>query len=108
MLCTLEVIEVLHLRHTFAYLENSTKTDAKGNFNDVNLAAQAARTANPETYYEELEFELNDGDKGNFLSGRQCENLFISSFFEAVRTRFESLDYQDTLTLTSTSILQTR
>jgi hypothetical protein len=60
---------------------------------DMMLAEQTKLTASLNAHYEELAFELNDGDKGNFLSGWQCENPFVSSFFATVKKRAESLDY---------------
>lgn len=57
------------------------------------LAQQTERTASLNEHYERLAFELNDGDKGNFLSGWQCVNPFVSSFFATVKKRAERFDY---------------
>jgi histidinol-phosphate/aromatic aminotransferase/cobyric acid decarboxylase-like protein len=44
--------------------------------------------------YEELAFDLDDGDKGHFLSGWQCENPFVADFLTAVRLRAETIDHR--------------
>lgn len=46
------------------------------------------------SYYEELAFDLADGDAGRFLSGWQCENPYASDFLEAVRDRCRYVDYR--------------
>jgi aspartate/methionine/tyrosine aminotransferase len=44
-------------------------------------------------HYRALAFELDDGDKGNFLSGWQCDNPFVGPLLEAVRRRCAKIDY---------------
>jgi len=44
-------------------------------------------------YYRKLAFELDDGDKGNFLSGWQCDNPFVASLFDAVTRRRAGIDF---------------
>jgi aspartate/methionine/tyrosine aminotransferase len=42
--------------------------------------------------FENLTFDLNDGDDGNFISGWQCDNDFIAPTIAAVRERAEKCD----------------
>ncbi len=44
-------------------------------------------------HYRKLAFELDDGDKGNFLSGWQSENPFAAPLLKAVRERCGAVDY---------------
>jgi histidinol-phosphate/aromatic aminotransferase/cobyric acid decarboxylase-like protein len=44
--------------------------------------------------YEELAFDLNDGDNGNFLSGWQCENPFVEKLLADVRDRSNHIDHR--------------
>ena len=46
------------------------------------------------SHYQKLAFELNDGDKGHFLSGWQCDNPFIDELLAAVRSLTASIDYR--------------
>jgi histidinol-phosphate/aromatic aminotransferase/cobyric acid decarboxylase-like protein len=57
------------------------------------LAEQIQKTEDLNAYYEGLAFDLDDGDKGNFLSGWQCENPFNASLFGAVKERAKSINY---------------
>lgn len=57
------------------------------------LDEQLRKTENLNSYYEGLAFDLDDGDKGNFLSGWQCENPFNAQLFSAVRERSKAIDY---------------
>jgi histidinol-phosphate/aromatic aminotransferase/cobyric acid decarboxylase-like protein len=70
--------------------EDSGDDDA---YSAPRLAEQAAGTAALNAHYEELAFDLGDGDKGNFLSGWQCANPFTSAFFARVRERANHLDF---------------
>lgn len=45
-------------------------------------------------YYEELAFDLNDGDQGHFLSGWQCENPCVSDLLFAIKERSNHIDYR--------------
>lgn len=56
------------------------------------LAGQRATTARLNCHYERLAFELNDGDKGRFLSGWQCLNQHAEELVARVRARTASLD----------------
>jgi len=58
----------------------------------VALADQLGRTARLNTHYESLAFELNDGDKGRFLSGWQCLNPYADELVARVRARTARLD----------------
>lgn len=60
---------------------------------DAVLAEQARHTAELNAHYEHLAFGLDDGDKGNFLSGWQCDNPFSAPLFAAVKERAKTLDY---------------
>ncbi len=48
---------------------------------------------NLNAYYENLAFDLNDGDGGNFISGWQCYNLYAVDFLTAVKERSKHIDY---------------
>jgi aspartate/methionine/tyrosine aminotransferase len=71
-----------------------TNQDANGDDRDALLADQLKHTIDLNAYYEKLAFELNDGDKGHFLSGWQCGNPFATEFLDAVRERAKRIDYQ--------------
>ncbi len=55
-------------------------------------AEQLAQTARLNAHYEKLAFELNDGDKGRFLSGWQCVNPYAEELIARVRARTAALD----------------
>ena len=57
------------------------------------LMEQLANTERLNSFYEGLAFDLDDGDKGNFLSGWQCQNPFNAELFSAVKERSRSIDY---------------
>jgi histidinol-phosphate/aromatic aminotransferase/cobyric acid decarboxylase-like protein len=57
------------------------------------LADQLQKTEDLNAHYESLAFDLDDGDKGNFLSGWQCENPYNADLFRAVKERAKSIDY---------------
>lgn len=44
--------------------------------------------------YENLAFELDDGDGGNSLSGYQCINPFVDKLLDNVRRRVENIDFR--------------
>ncbi len=44
--------------------------------------------------YEELAFELDDGDQGHFLSGWQCDNPFVSDLLSAIKERSIHIDHR--------------
>ncbi len=44
--------------------------------------------------YEELAFELDDGNQGHFLSGWQCENPYVSDLLSAIKVRSNHIDYR--------------
>ena len=46
------------------------------------------------TKFEKLAFDQGDGDDGNFLSGWQCENPFVSDLLQSVRDRATTLDHR--------------
>ncbi|HBY02153.1 MAG TPA: hypothetical protein DEG92_06425, partial [Rikenellaceae bacterium] len=46
------------------------------------------------TKFETLAFDHNDGDDGNFLSGWQCENPFVSDLLQSVRERATTFDHR--------------
>jgi len=54
----------------------------------------AASRTELNSFYEELAFDLNDGDKGHFLSGWQCENPFVVEFLTRVRERSNEIDHR--------------
>lgn len=56
-------------------------------------AATSPHTESVNERYRKLAFELDDGDKGNFLSGWQCDNPFAAPLLEAVRSRCAQVDY---------------
>jgi aspartate/methionine/tyrosine aminotransferase len=58
------------------------------------LAAQQRATASLNAKFERLAFDLHDGDDGDFLSGWQCQNPFVSRFLSNVRQRAETLDHR--------------
>jgi aspartate/methionine/tyrosine aminotransferase len=55
---------------------------------------QSKRTKNLNAIYEELAFELNDGEQGHFLSGWQCENPCVSDLLSAIKERSNHIDYR--------------
>jgi len=55
---------------------------------------QSLDTIRLNSYYENLAFDLNDGDGGHFLSGWQCENPYASDFLTAVKERGKHIDYR--------------
>jgi aspartate/methionine/tyrosine aminotransferase len=55
---------------------------------------QYKRTKKLNTLYEELAFELDDGDQGHFLSGWQCENPCVSDLLFAIKERSKYIDYR--------------
>jgi histidinol-phosphate/aromatic aminotransferase/cobyric acid decarboxylase-like protein len=57
------------------------------------LAEQIQQTEKLNAFYEGLAFDLDDGDKGNFLSGWQCRNPYHAELFRAVKQRSEFIDY---------------
>jgi histidinol-phosphate/aromatic aminotransferase/cobyric acid decarboxylase-like protein len=57
------------------------------------LDRQRERTAKLNSHYESLAFELNDGDKGRFLSGWQCENPYADQLLAATRERGAKLNH---------------
>jgi histidinol-phosphate/aromatic aminotransferase/cobyric acid decarboxylase-like protein len=59
----------------------------------LTLAEQIQKTEDLNAHYEGLAFDLDDGDKGNFLSGWQCENPFNTDLFSAVKERAKSINY---------------
>jgi len=61
--------------------------------NFSSLEEQKKNTAEINSYYEGLAFDLDDGDKGNFLSGWQCDSPYNSELFRAVKERAERLNY---------------
>ena len=63
---------------TTPYMSNPTPPREAGSINE---------------HYRKLAFELDDGDKGNFLSGWQCENPFATPLLKAVRGRCDAVDY---------------
>lgn len=44
-------------------------------------------------YYRRLAFELDDGNRGDFLSGWQCENRCVARLLAEVRARCASVDF---------------
>jgi histidinol-phosphate/aromatic aminotransferase/cobyric acid decarboxylase-like protein len=44
-------------------------------------------------HYRRLAFELDDGGKGDFVSGWQCENPFATGLLERVRRRCSTVDF---------------
>lgn len=44
--------------------------------------------------YEELAFELDDGNQGHFLSGWQCENPYVSDLLASVKERANYIDHR--------------
>ena len=44
-------------------------------------------------HYRRLAFELDDGGKGDFISGWQCENPFAARLLEKVRRRCDDVDF---------------
>ena len=44
-------------------------------------------------HYRRLAFELDDGGKGDFISGWQCENPFVAHLLEKVRRRCDDVDF---------------
>ncbi len=59
----------------------------------TSLDDQIRNTDNLNAFYEGLAFDLDDGDKGNFLSGWQCDNPFNGQLFRAVKNRAGNIDY---------------
>lgn len=59
----------------------------------ISLDEQLKNTAELNSYYEGLAFNLDDGDKGNFLSGWQCDSPFNAELFLAVKERAKHLNY---------------
>lgn len=57
------------------------------------LEDQKRNTNELNSYYENLAFELEDGDKGNFLSGWQCVSPFTNELFDAVKERAKGINY---------------
>ena len=57
------------------------------------LPEQLRRTEDLSSHYQGLAFDLDDGDRGKFLSGWQCENPFNGRLFRAVKERSKSIDY---------------
>lgn len=55
---------------------------------------QFKRTKKMNALYEELSFELDDGDQGHFLSGWQCENPCVSDLLSAIKERSNHIDYR--------------
>lgn len=43
--------------------------------------------------YENLAFDLSDGDSGAFISGWQCDNKYINDFIDSVRRRSFDFEY---------------
>ena len=58
------------------------------------ISKQSNRTMRLNAYYEELAFDLNDGDQGHFLSGWQCENQCASDLLASVKERSNHIDYR--------------
>lgn len=56
-------------------------------------ALSRLRAGSVNEYYRKLAFELDDGDKGNFLSGWQCINPYAAPLLAAVRRRCADVDY---------------
>jgi aspartate/methionine/tyrosine aminotransferase len=55
---------------------------------------QSKQAKKQNTLYEELAFELDDGDQGHFLSGWQCDNPCVSEFLSAIKERANHIDYR--------------
>jgi len=55
---------------------------------------QSNNTMRLNAFYEELAFDLNDGDGGRFLSGWQCDNPYASELLAAVKERSSHIDYR--------------
>jgi histidinol-phosphate/aromatic aminotransferase/cobyric acid decarboxylase-like protein len=60
----------------------------------MKTSKQSNYTMKLNSYYEELAFDLNDGDSGNFLSGWQCENPYASDLLTRVKERSNHIDYR--------------
>ena len=55
---------------------------------------QSSCTKKLNALYEDLAFELDDGDQGHFLSGWQCENPCVSDLLAAIKDRSNLIDYR--------------
>jgi histidinol-phosphate/aromatic aminotransferase/cobyric acid decarboxylase-like protein len=55
---------------------------------------QYERTKILNAHYENLAFELDDGNQGHFLSGWQCENPYVSDLLASIKNRSNSMDYR--------------
>jgi histidinol-phosphate/aromatic aminotransferase/cobyric acid decarboxylase-like protein len=60
----------------------------------IQNAAESNEQGDLNQYYESLAFDLDDGDKGHFLSGWQCDNPFASAFLDRVAERASAIDHR--------------
>lgn len=51
-------------------------------------------TAELNAKFEKLAFDQNDGNDGDFLSGWQCENPFVSNLLKSVRNKALEMDHR--------------